>query len=262
MAAAGMPTRQISARMSPLGRKPPEEEQAHGHAGELAQHGGDGGAGHAQGGEGAGAEDEEGIHDQVDHGAHPLDHHGPHRVAAGQEDPLGGELHGHPHRYAGDNGEVGTAGGGDGGVGGEKGHEGPGEEQAEGEEKEPAQQIEKDAVEGHRPGFGPVSLAQALGEEGVKAHSGPHAHGHHEHLHRVGQGQGLEGRAAEPGDEHGIHQVVEGLDEHREHHGPGHPQQQRPHRHGAHFGVVHVPASLFRSAFRPPWWAPPECPAE
>ncbi len=68
----------------------------------------------------------------------------------------------------------------------------------------------------------------------VHPHPSADAHGDHQRLHRIDQRQGHKARPAELSHEDAVHQIVQGLNEHGEHHRPGHVQQQPPHRHDRH----------------------------
>ena len=148
------------------------QHKAHCHANQLAQHRGDGGACHAQGGEGAQAEDEHRVQDQVDDCADALDDHGPHRIARGLKHPLAGELHADPQREHGHNGEVLSAVFPHQGVAVEEAHKAGAQGQAEDQKDHPGEQIEEIAVEGHGAGGLRALFAQAAGEHGVDAHAG------------------------------------------------------------------------------------------
>ena len=102
------------------------------------------------------------------------------------------------------------------------------------EEHHEAAQRQEDAV--FRRGVGPalVLFAQALGEHGVHAHAGAHAHGDHHVLQREGEGHGGEGAFAHMGHEHRVHHVVQCLHQHGDHHGHAELDQQGVDLHGAH----------------------------
>ena len=84
-----------------------------------------------------------------------------------------------------------------------------------------------------------VCRAQIEGSGGVDAHAEADGSGIYQVLHRVDEGQGCHGLLADPCHEEAVHDVVEGIDQHGEHHGQGHAGNQRENRFFFHKGVVH-----------------------
>ena len=76
-------------------------------------------------------------------------------------------------------------------------------------------------------------LPQSAGQRGVEAHAYTHAEGDHKSLDGVGVRECQKGAVADPGDINAVHQIVDGLDEHGDHDGPGHGDHQSAHGHGA-----------------------------
>ena len=209
-----------------------EEAQQGAHA--LADDGGQGRPGDAHGGEGSEAENEQGVQDQVDDGAQALREHGVNGFSGGLEQPLKADLKHHAHRGHGNDGEVSVAVGDDLGHVGLEGHESPGEKAAQQGKSRPGAEGQKDAVDGGLVGCVKIFFSQALGQQGVDAHPGPHAHRDHQVLGGKGQAHGGEGIFADVGDEHAVHHVVEGLHQHGNHHGQGHGNEKPTHGHDAH----------------------------
>ena len=104
--------------------------------------------------------------------------------------------------------------------------EGPGEEDADQGEHHEVAQGQEDAGVGGLVHHLLVLLPQGPGEQGVDAHGGAGAEGDHQVLQGEGQGHGVQGILAELGHEDAVHHVVEGLDQHGDHHGDGHAGQQ------------------------------------
>lgn len=196
------------------------QKQTYGHTDQLSDHGGQGGPGHLQAGERPQTENEQGVQEQIDHRADALDAHGPHRVSAGLEHPLPRKLHTHAERARGDDGKVLTAVVDDLRYVGEQRQKGAAEQHARNQKDQPAAQVEEVAVHCHGAGLGGAAFPQAAGEYGVYADAGPHADGNHQGLYRIGQGQRHKSVGAELGHEHAVHQIIQGLDQHGEHHGP------------------------------------------
>lgn len=103
---------------------------------------------------------------------------------------------------------------------GEQRQKGAAEQHARDQKDQPAAQVEEVAVHCHGAGLGGAAFPQAAGEYGVYADAGPHADGNHQGLYRIGQGQRHKSVGAELGHEHAVHQIIQGLDQHGEHHGP------------------------------------------
>ena len=213
----------------------PHHTQPHHHAHHLAQHSGQRGAGHLHPGEGADAEDEEGVQNQIDDRADALDDHRAHSVAGCLKGALSGKLHADADGGPSDDGEILDAVVDHLGLpGGEEPHKDGGQAHPQDQKDHPADQIDEVAV-GHYPvGLVGPALPQPAGQQGVEAHAGAYAHGDHQGLDRVDKRQGYKPVGAELGHEHAVHQIIEGLDQHGQHHGPGHVQQQPAHRHDCH----------------------------
>ncbi len=156
-------------------------------------------------------------------------------VAGCLKGALSGKLHADADGGPGDDGEVLDAVVDHLGLpGGEELHKDRSQAHPQDQKDHPADQIDEVAV-GHYPVglVGPV-LPQPAGQQGVEAHAGAYAHGDHQGLDRVDKRQGYKPVGAELGHEHAVHQIIEGLDQHGQHHGPGHIQQQPAHRYDRH----------------------------
>ncbi|MPM74309.1 hypothetical protein SDC9_121296 [bioreactor metagenome] len=127
------------------------------------------------------------------------------------------------------------------------GKEEAGAEKAEEKEDKKADEVDKVSVECDGVRVLIAALAQTAGEDGVYAHAGAHADGDHKGLDRKGVGKGEKGFFVDLGHKDGIDQVIESLDEHGEHHGPGHLDEQTLDGHGTHlvgFGLFQVKLPL------------------
>ena len=114
----------------------------------------------------------------------------------------------------------------------------PGEEDPQHHKDGAADQAQENGVAGGAVGDGKVLLPQVPGQQGVDAHAGAGGHGDHQVLDRVSKGHGSQSRLADVGDEHAVHHVVQGLDEHRDHHRPGHGKEQAVDGHDAHLVLL------------------------
>ena len=96
-------------------------------------------------------------------------------------------------------------------------------------------QPQKDGVAGRSIRHDKILLPQVPGEQGVDAHAGAGGHGDHQVLHGIRQRDRSQRGLADVRDKHTVYNVVQGLDEHGEHHGPRHGQQQPVDGHNTHF---------------------------
>ena len=153
-------------------------------------------------------------------------------MAGGLEQALGEELHTHPDGQAAADDQIG-------GprrrhrrvIGGQAEKEGR-TQQGEGQEQQPAQPIEQKAVTGHPVGLLLLPGPQALGKQGVEAHPGSGAEGHHHQLDRIGIGEGQKVQLAHLGHIDAVHQVIDGAHQHGEHDWGGHGPHQLGDRKG------------------------------
>ena len=76
-----------------------------------------------------------------------------------------------------------------------------------------------------------ILLAQRAGEQGVHTHGGACADGDHQVLQGESQRDGGQGVFTQPGHEDAVHDVVQRLHQHGDHHGHRHAGQQSSHRH-------------------------------
>ena len=114
--------------------------------------------------------------------------------------------------------------------------EGPGQQNAAHAEDHGADQEDKDAGVGGLVRQVLLLLPQGAGEQGVHANARAAAHGNHQVLEGEGQGDGVQRVLADLGDEDAVHDVVEGLDQHGDHHGTAMPASRGANGHGAHLG--------------------------
>ena len=109
------------------------------------------------------------------------------------------------------------------------------EKQAENSESQKAHEGQEQGVDGDAVGLLEVFFAQASGKGGVDADACASSYGDHQVLCREGQGYGRQGVFADLGHEHAVYNVIKGLDQHGQHHGDGHGQDQLVDGHDPHF---------------------------
>ena len=95
-------------------------------------------------------------------------------------------------------------------------------EEAEEGEGHVGEEGQEDAVQGGGVGLLEIFLSQTPGKVGVDADGGAASQGDHQALDGKGHGNGREGMLGNPSDEHAVHHVVHGLDQHGNHDGKGH----------------------------------------
>ena len=120
----------------------------------------------------------------------------------------------------------------------------PGAENADNRKDQIAAHRQKNAVGRRQIHPLLVLLPQTLAQQGIDTHAGTGGHGDHQVLNREGQADGVEGVLTEPGHEHAVHHVVQGLDQHGDHDGQRHAQQQPVHRQHTHFVLPCTAVSL------------------
>ena len=216
------------------------EEDGEGGADHLPQHRGRRRSGHLHAGEGAQAENQHRVHDDVHNGPRALANHGAEGPPRGLEQAF---------KHDGDKNAK-AQGGADGNIGGPAVNnllyiglnlkEGPGNEHTQYGKGNGADHRQKDAVGGRLVGPVVVLFPQTPGEQGVDAHAGAHPHGYHQILDGKGHGNRRQGVLADLGHKDTVHNVVQGLNEHGEHNGQGHGNEQPFHRHDAHFVFLHL----------------------
>ena len=210
--------------------------QRHGEDGgePLADDGGEGCTGDAHGGQAEPAEDQDGVEDDVGDSAHGLGDHGLEGVAAGLQQPLEEDLNEDADGADGDDGQIDAAalqGLGDGGLGGK---EGAGEEQSEDHEQGGEQAGKPHAVAGGAVGALVVLLTQGFRQQGVDAHAHAGGAADEQVLDGEGQTQGGDRGLGDPGDIDAVHDVVKRLNQHGDHQGQRHVDQQLADGPGAH----------------------------
>ena len=221
---------------------------------DLAQDRRDGGARHLQPGEAQKTEDQDGVHHDVDGRTHDLGEHGELGPPRGLQQPLQAELaekaDGGPQADA----DVVRPVVHDDGVLRLGQEEGPPQREADDGEEHEAAKAQEDANVRRVVGALLPLLPEGPGDEGVHAHPRAAGHGDHQGLQGEGQGHGVHGVLAQHGHEHAVHHVVEGLEQHGDHHGHRHPGQELPLRQHAHlvflqWGLFHIHGS--KVPFRP-----------
>ena len=179
-----------------------------------------------------------GVQDDVDDGPGALGDHAVEGAACGLEQPLQHDLGKAGGGQAGHDGQVVPAEVLDRGVIDLDDIVPSGEEQAEHDEEQGAEQDQQDAGQPHLVGPLPVAGPQGPREQGPHAYAQAHRDGDHQVLDREGQPHGGEGVLADMGDEDAVYDVVQGLDQHGQHHRQGHGDQQTGNGHGAHLVLL------------------------
>ena len=176
-----------------------------------------------------------GVQDDVDDGAGGLDDHGLGGPAGGLEQPLAEHLDKDTHRQ-----QAADAGIGDASLhglrhGGLHLIVGPNAEAAEKHENGGGNAHEQKALTGCPVGGFLILAAQALGQQGVYAHTDAHGKTDLHILHRKGQAQGGHRAFGHLGNIDAVHDVVKGLHQHGNDHRQGHVDQKLSNGHYAHF---------------------------
>ena len=194
------------------------QEQAQTGGDRLSEDRGQGGAGYAQSGKAAQAEDHDRIKNNIDNGAGGLGDHTVNGQACGLQQAFEGHLEEQPRGQTGHDPQIGGAHtddfrvlclGTDKSGGQEKTDQQEGQEIAEGQEK---------AVGRCRVGTVISLFSQGTGEEGVDTDTGTGAQGDHQVLQRKGQGNGGQSFFTETGYKDAVDYVVQGLYQHGDHH--------------------------------------------
>ena len=86
---------------------------------------------------------------------------------------------------------------------------------------------------GNPQGLVLLSLTGVAGHQSVDCYAGTHTDGGDDLLERKRNGNRCQGVFADPGHKHGVHHIIKGLNEKRNHHGDAHGDQQPPDGHGA-----------------------------
>ena len=194
------------------------EVQAHARAAELADDGGHRRAGGTGEGLAAIAEDEDGVQHNIDHGAHQLVDHAVLGAAGGGQQLF---HHGRDKQALAEDaadGQIAHALLNDSRILGLGLKIGPHAGKADDHKHQAAANRQEDAVLRGPVGQILIFLTQALGQQGIDAHAGAHAHRNHDVLERESQRDGRQGVLAHVGDENGVHHVVQGLHQHGDHH--------------------------------------------
>ena len=205
----------------------------HGH--DLADYRRGGCAGYPHFWEAKKPEDHDGVQNQVDDGSGGLGAHGEQRLARGLKQAFKGNL---PENAKGNHRA-------DRQILGAVIHDFPnvclgleekaGKEKPEDNESQRAEDSQENSVVGSPVGLCKIFFAQALRQQGVDPHACACGDGDHQVLYREGQRYGSQGVLADHGHKHAVHNVVERLNQHGNHHGQGHSDQQAVDRHDAHF---------------------------
>lgn len=176
-----------------------------------------------------------GVQDDVDDGAGGLGEHGIERTAGGLEGPLQCDLEEHAERAHTADHHVALAVVHDPLDVRLDGEVQAGTGQADDCKHQKAEGTEEQSIHRGAVRLGLVALAQALGQQGVDAHTGAHRHGDHQILHRKGQRHGVQRILAQLCHKDAVHHIVKRLDQHGYDNGDRHGQQQPVFRHDPHF---------------------------
>ena len=229
-AAAAQPHRQFGAQV---------DEQVHAQAQQLADAGGQRCTGNAHGGHRAQAEDQDGVQQDVAHAAEHQRHHGHLHAAHSLEHLFKGQrghIDGGKQEH---DGGVGDAGGHKALVGGEPAQKARHDCNAHHRDDHAVQQAEHHAVGGGDLGLFAVARTQVQGDHGVDADTKADGDGVGKVLDGVYQREGGHGVLADLRHKQAVHDVVQGVDQHGDHVGQRHGQQQRQHGAFFHKGIVH-----------------------
>lgn len=202
---------------------------------DLSDDGGGGGAGYPHFGEGTDAEDEDRVQNNIDDGAQSLGEHGLDGPSGGLEETLHGDFQEDAEGKGGADGEVDGARLNDDAAVGLEGEVDPGDGKAQHQEDQIAQSGQKEGVFGGAVGHIEILFAQTAGEQGVDADGGTHCHGDHQVLIGEGQRDSGQGVLADLGHKDTVHYIVKGLDEHGDHDGQRHGEDQSSDGHCPHF---------------------------
>ena len=220
---------------SALGRKPCQiKVQRHARAAELADDGGHGCAGGAGKGFTAVAEDEDGVQHDVDDGTDELAAHAQVGAARCGQQLFAHGLHKQAKAEHRADGQVADALLDDLRIVGLCIEVGLHAGQANDKKYRKAAKGEEDAVFGGLVGAVLVLFAEALGQQRVDADTGADADRDHDVLQGKGQRNGGQGALADVGHEDGVHDVVQRLYQHRDHHRDAQFDEQGVDGHGAH----------------------------
>ena len=230
------------------------QDQADGSGQPLTDDGGQGGTGHTQGGQTEPAEDQDGVQDEVGDGTGELGHHGQLGPAGGLEEALHGDLDKDTQGGAHADVAVVDAVGDDLCHIGLEPEKGAYQQSAQDGEDHIGADRQENAGVGGSVGGVLVLGAQGAGDQGVDAHTGAAGHGDHQGLEGEGQGDGRQGVLADLGHEDAVHDVVQSLDQHGDHHRDGHAHQEPAHGHDAH--LVFRQRGGLGFVFH---WVPPVC---
>ena len=178
-------------------------------------------------------EDENGVQDDVDNSPGPLGIHGENAVAGALKQPLQHHLAENTHGCAHDDHQIPVAHLND------LLHIGLTAEieirqgQTQDGAQDKAHKGQEQAVHSH--GVRPLLIlgAQGPAHESVDAYGGAGGQGDHQVLSREGQRHRRQGRLADPGDEHAVHDVIQGLHQHGDDDGQGHIPYQLVNGHDA-----------------------------
>ena len=116
---------------------------------------------------------------------------------------------------------------------------GAGEENADQRENHEVAQGQEDAGVGSLVRHVLLLFTQRAGKQGIDAHGGAAAKGDHQVLKRKCEGHGIQGILTELGHENAVHNVVQRLHQHGDHHGNGHACQQPADRQNAHLVLLY-----------------------
>ena len=210
----------------------------------LTDHRGDSRTGYAHAGAAKETEDHDGVQDDIDDGSAELGYHGEHGVTGGLEHTLKEDRHEEAGAGRSDDSQVRGAHGEDALLVGQvirhdKTHGLAGQEETEDDEKHAAQNLNQETVPGTTAGTIRIALAQTAGKQAVdtSAHTGGQSD--HQHLERHGQGHSCQAVGIKTGNEDAVDDVIQRLDQHREHDGDRNLWDQLGHGHSAQqFGAI------------------------
>ena len=214
--------------------EPEVQEQAEAGRNALTENGGIGCSGNAELRKAAQAEDHNRIEDNVDDGPGQLGDHRQDSQTGGLQKPLEGHLEEQTDGERAHNAEVCVSGRDNLRDGGLALNERTGHKKSDAQEGNEIQDGQKQTVAGGRIGVLEVLLAKGLGEKRIDADAGSGAERDHKVLQREREGDRGERVLTDLRDEDGVHDVVECLHQHGDHHRNGHVHNELSDRHHAH----------------------------
>ena len=222
----------------------PVEPQRSGRTNELTDDGGDSSAPDAHGRTAQQAENHDGVKDDVHHSTDDERNHRQHRITHGLQKPLAVGLQKDAPAEHEVHRKIFPAKLLQFRVVRQCGGDLIGKQQPHQCKHQRGSQHQKQAGGGGTAGFLRLFLPQLAGEQSVQTNGSAHADGDHQKLDGIHKGSGGQGSFGQPCHKDTVHNIVQRLDEQRQHQRHGHRVQQ---------GRMGISASLFFEFIRPPF---------